>query len=344
MSKPYINGAATPVPAPAAPQSPVVPQTVAEQVWQDVSMRHAEYLANLSAAHTAYMNMATALMTGSALSQPVQLAALPAPRPAPQPAPVVTPSPAPAATPVPPPAPVAQQAAAMPQPAAMPAPAPTRSSATVSEEAKPAAPATASVTPAASDSDNVALVRAIISEKTGYPEDMLELDMDLEGELGVDSIKQVEILSTLRERVPELPEIDPERLVELRTISAIAAMMDGSTPASTPVAMPTSVAAAPVVTRPDPRPAPAPVTEAASSVSNGRISADAVRELIAEKTGYPTDMLEDDMDLEGELGVDSIKQVEILSALREQHPDLPEVDPESLTELRTIRNIADFFA
>ena len=78
--------------------------------------------------------------------------------------------------------------------------------------------------------------------------------------------------------------------------------------------------------------------------ANGAITADIVRELIAEKTGYPSDMLEDDMDLEGELGVDSIKQVEILSALRDQHPDLPEVDPESLAELRTIRAIADFFA
>ncbi len=66
--------------------------------------------------------------------------------------------------------------------------------------------------------------------------------------------------------------------------------------------------------------------------------------LIAEKTGYPTDMLEDDMDLEGELGVDSIKQVEILSSLRDRYPSLPEVDPEHLAELRTIRKIADFFA
>jgi acyl carrier protein len=78
--------------------------------------------------------------------------------------------------------------------------------------------------------------------------------------------------------------------------------------------------------------------------SAGGVSADIVRALIAEKTGYPTDMLEDDMDLEGELGVDSIKQVEILSALRDRYPSLPEVDPEQITELRTIRKIADFFA
>ena len=34
-------------------------------------------------------------------------------------------------------------------------------------------------------------------------------------------------------------------------------------------------------------------------------------EVLANKTGYETDMLEMDMDLETELGVDSIKRVEI---------------------------------
>ena len=93
-------------------------------------------------------------------------------------------------------------------------------------------------------------------------------------------------------------------------------------------------AAAPVAAAPAPAPAaPAPTGN----------MAEIVRGLIADKTGYPPEMLEDDMDLEGELGVDSIKQVEILSALREQMPNLPEVDPEQIAELRSIRKIADFF-
>ena len=36
-------------------------------------------------------------------------------------------------------------------------------------------------------------------------------------------------------------------------------------------------------------------------------------EIVADKTGYPTDMLETDMDLEADLGIDSIKRVEILA-------------------------------
>jgi acyl carrier protein len=180
-------------------------------------------------------------------------------------------------------------------------------------------------------------VRGIIADKTGYPEDMLDVDMELEGELGVDSIKQVEILSTLREQMPELPEIDPERLVELRTIGAIAEMVSGSS-GSAQTAAPVTPAV------PAPSPSIATPLAAAPAGANGKITTDVVRALIADKTGYPADMLEDDMDLEGELGVDSIKQVEILSALRDEHPNLPEVDPEVLVELRSIRAIADFFA
>ena len=38
---------------------------------------------------------------------------------------------------------------------------------------------------------------AVVSERTGYPAEMLGLDADLEGDLGIDSIKRVEIAGTL---------------------------------------------------------------------------------------------------------------------------------------------------
>ena len=71
---------------------------------------------------------------------------------------------------------------------------------------------------------------AIISEKTGYPEDMLDLDMDLEADLGIDSIKKVEIFSELSEDLPaELKEASDdassaeviEELGSLKTIAEI---------------------------------------------------------------------------------------------------------------------------
>ena len=38
-----------------------------------------------------------------------------------------------------------------------------------------------------------------MAEKTGYPTDMLELDLDLEADLGIDTVKQAELFATIRE-------------------------------------------------------------------------------------------------------------------------------------------------
>jgi len=50
---------------------------------------------------------------------------------------------------------------------------------------------------------------------------MLELAMDLESDLGIDSIKRVEILSAVSERIPELPELDNDALSSLRTLQEV---------------------------------------------------------------------------------------------------------------------------
>jgi acyl transferase domain-containing protein len=67
-----------------------------------------------------------------------------------------------------------------------------------------------------------------------------------------------------------------------------------------------------------------------------------LREVVSEKTGYPAEMLEPDMALDADLGIDSIKRVEILSALQERLPDAPPVRPEHLGSLLTLRHVADF--
>jgi acyl carrier protein len=311
----------------------------AERIWSEVSQLHSEYLATTAASHTAFLNAAASLLGGQpqALSTApalVQRITAPVQPPQPQPAPqTAAPAPAPVAAMASAPRPYTNGAATPP-----PQPAPAPAAVAPAPPAPIAAPVPAPAPAGARAENPVALVQTIVSEKTGYPVDMLDPDMDLEGELGVDSIKQVEILSTLRERLPYLPEIDPEQLVELRTINAIATMIGGSAP----------VAAAPAPFAAAPAPVAAPVTvsePAPARNGNGNgITPDVIRALVADKTGYPSSMLEDDMDLEGELGVDSIKQVEILSALRDQHPSLPEVDPEAIAELRTIRKIADFFS
>ena len=59
------------------------------------------------------------------------------------------------------------------------------------------------------------LVR-LVSERTGYPEELLDLDLDLEADLSVDSIKRIEILGALGEELglSEGSDEDRDGLIE----------------------------------------------------------------------------------------------------------------------------------
>ena len=64
---------------------------------------------------------------------------------------------------------------------------------------------------------------------------------------------------------------------------------------------------------------------------------------MADKTGYPTEMLSLEMNLDSDLGIDSIKRVEILSAIQERIPELPAVSPDDMAALQTLQSIVDVF-
>jgi acyl transferase domain-containing protein/NADP-dependent 3-hydroxy acid dehydrogenase YdfG len=66
------------------------------------------------------------------------------------------------------------------------------------------------------------ILLAVVSDRTGYPVEMLNVDMELDTDLGIDSIKKVEILSAVRERIGDLPIGDMSALASLRTLRAIA--------------------------------------------------------------------------------------------------------------------------
>jgi acyl carrier protein len=68
----------------------------------------------------------------------------------------------------------------------------------------------------------------------------------------------------------------------------------------------------------------------------------ALLEIVSEKTGYPTEMLDTGMDMEADLGIDSIKRVEILGALQTQFPSLPKADATALAELHTLDQITQY--
>jgi acyl transferase domain-containing protein len=60
-------------------------------------------------------------------------------------------------------------------------------------------------------------------------------------------------------------------------------------------------------------------------------------EVVADKTGYPIDMLDGGMDLEADLGIDSIKKVEIFAAVRQQAAGMPAADSPQMAQLFQLR-------
>ena len=175
------------------------------------------------------------------------------------------------------------------------------------------------------------MVLEIVSEKTGYPTEMLHLEMSLDHDLGIDSIKRVEILSALQERVPNLPAFQPEELGALHTLRDVVSLADSRTERSTSHQDAQHI---PDVFKPG-KDVDEPATAAQRSAELGPV----VLEVVSEKTGYPTEMLHLDMSLDHDLGIDSIKRVEILSALQERVPNLPAFQPEELGALHTLRDV-----
>ncbi|AUS80084.1 beta keto-acyl synthase [Actinoalloteichus sp. AHMU CJ021] len=68
---------------------------------------------------------------------------------------------------------------------------------------------------------------SVVADRTGYPVDVLNLDMELEADLGIDSIKKVEVFSSLRELVGELAQDELAEWARLRTLREVADRLAG---------------------------------------------------------------------------------------------------------------------
>ncbi|MEX5634291.1 beta-ketoacyl synthase N-terminal-like domain-containing protein [Parafrankia sp. FMc2] len=103
-----------------------------------------------------------------------------------------------------------------------------------------------------------AALLSVVADRTGYPAEMIDTTMDLEADLGVDSIKRVQILGALQEHFPTLPAVGPERLADMRTLDHIThhvlTSLATSTPAETADATATAIGAPAGTDRPDEAP------------------------------------------------------------------------------------------
>ena len=160
--------------------------------------------------------------------------------------------------------------------------------------------------------------------------------MDMEADLGIDSIKRVEILGAMQELYPNMPPVNPEELAELRTLKQIVDYIRHQLSSTEVNIHQTTIKDEDLVQKDS------------QEIENKNIFqseleglTQSLLEVVSDKTGYPSEMLELEMDMEADLGIDSIKRVEILGAMQELYPNMPPVNPEELAELRTLAQIID---
>lgn len=151
--------------------------------------------------------------------------------------------------------------------------------------------------------DHATVLLNLVSERTGYPSDMLDLDLDLEADLSIDSIKRLEIMGELsralglRERLGADADVRLEALARQKTLRAVLAWLQDNAAQSSAA---TDTAA--------------PATAAAAwdrSFLRGHLLA-----IVSEATGYPEEALDLDLDLEADLSIDSIKRLEIIGQFK----------------------------
>ncbi|MEL6111030.1 MAG: phosphopantetheine-binding protein, partial [Planctomycetota bacterium] len=244
----------------------------------------------------------------------------------------------------------------------------------------PAAPAKQADVTAESATDDGArsFLFDLVVDLTGYEPEIIDFDADLEAELGVDSIKKAQLIGELVHWANLNVTTQDIKLSDYRSMADILALMPGTQVAAAPgtatgptesrgahgsaEAHESAEARQPVednvsVTRiAEPTVGPlATQPSAESAIAQAEVNAtpdpeicgDSLKrfmiDLLVDQTGYDEDIIDMDADLEGELGVDSIKRAQLLGELSQQY-DLPVVQTSDLklSDFPTLASIHTF--
>ncbi|HUJ48091.1 MAG TPA: acyltransferase domain-containing protein, partial [Rhizomicrobium sp.] len=180
--------------------------------------------------------------------------------------------------------------------------------------------------PVASPPETAVTATAVLEEPltdstNGYPIDVFDLDVDVEGDVDGETIMEAEALAAIHEAY----ETGREELTR---------------PASEPQPALIEAPVAPVTV---PKGEAKPVTLAPVEIParTGDLVKDRILALVVEKTGYPEDMLDLDLDLEADLGVDTVKQAEMFAAIREIY-DIPRDENRKLRDYPTLAHVIRF--
>ena len=200
-------------------------------------------------------------------------------------------------------------------------------------QAAPAEPA-----PAPADLKSlVARSRAALAEATGYPEEMLGEELDLEADLGIDSVQRAEIWGKLVSEFGLDPEARPESIRSINELAAELARLSGTEGGSGTAAEAASGSgSAGSSSGVSPAQTAARTTAAEPSAADKATWISRSRAALAEATGYPEEMLGEELDLEADLGIDSVQRAEIWGKLVSEFGLDPEARPESIRSINEL--------
>ena len=157
---------------------------------------------------------------------------------------------------------------------------------------------------------------------------MLDLELDLEADLGIDTVKQAELFAAFRS-IYNIPRDEDLKLRDYPTLAHVIRFVQEKRPILRPLSLRTGGRQSRRSRYANPRrlrrrlrlpfhmSRPVEVAPAAMVVDNAAIQ-ETVLGIVAEKTGYPKEMLDLDLDLEADLGIDTVKQAEMFAAVRER--------------------------
>ncbi len=179
-----------------------------------------------------------------------------------------------------------------------------------------------------------------VVEQTGYPAEIIELDWDIEADLGIDSIKKAQLFGELREffDLESLTNFSLDHYKTLRDIAQLLERTPGkgewlknevspevsethashlSPPHDVPSTSSTSsISAAPKVAQTVKNEEVQASTGAHKNLNSQQLQQFLI-DFVVEQTGYPAEIVELDADLEADLGIDSIKKAQLFGELRE---------------------------
>ncbi len=203
-----------------------------------------------------------------------------------------------------------------------------------------------------------------VVDQTGYPQEIVELDADLEGDLGIDSIRKAQLFGEIGQRYG----LSADASVSLDDFRTLRHLLDYMLPR---VGGKTEFAASPTgpahvatglsrggyasnghashghegnghASNGHAKTASATVVEAPAVGSDTAVELESfLVDFVVDQTGYPQEIVELDADLEGDLGIDSIRKAQLFGEIGQRY-GLSADASVSLDDFRTLRHLLDY--